>query len=221
MADDDPLQRALRDLERMTAEERRLYEEAHQRNQREPFLMGVADWHPVAGRGTLAQGRIARGVVRPGDRVELVGMTPTIATQVVHVEMARKHMPMAQAGEEVGIIVPGLRVGSEAIVGQVLAAPGSILPFMRFTAELYLLTKDEGGRHTPFFNGYRPQFYFWNADVTGTVTLPDDIQMMMPGETGTIAVELLSPVAIEARTRFAVRERGRTVGAGTVIATSA
>ena len=181
-----------------------------------PFLMPVEDVFSITGRGTVATGRIERGVVNKGEEVELVGMTDeSRKTVVTGVEMFRKLLDQGQAGDNAGLLLRG--VGKEEIQrGQVLAKPGSITPHTKFKAEVYVLTKDEGGRHTPFFNGYRPQFYFRTTDVTGAAELPEGVEMVMPGDNVQMEVELITPIAMDPELRFAIREGGRTVGAGVV-----
>jgi elongation factor Tu len=180
-----------------------------------PFLMPIEDIFSITGRGTVVTGRIERGVVKVGDEVEIVGFRETRRTVVTGVEMFRKILDEGQAGDNVGCLLRGIDK-DEVERGQVLAKPGSIRPYRKFRAEVYVLTKDEGGRHTPFFNGYRPQFYFRTTDVTGVVTLPAGVEMVMPGDNVALAVELITPVALEKELRFAIREGGRTVGAGVV-----
>ena len=181
-----------------------------------PFLMPVEDVFSITGRGTVATGRIERGVVNQGEEVELVGMTDeSRKTVVTGVEMFRKLLDQGQAGDNAGLLLRG--VGKDEIErGQVLAKPGSITPHTKFKAEVYVLTKDEGGRHTPFFNGYRPQFYFRTTDVTGATELPEGVEMVMPGDNVQMEVELITPIAMDPELRFAIREGGRTVGAGVV-----
>ena len=181
-----------------------------------PFLMPVEDVFSITGRGTVATGRIERGVVNQGEEVELVGMTDeSRKTVVTGVEMFRKLLEQGQAGDNAGLLLRG--VGKDEIErGQVLAKPGSITPHTKFKAEVYVLTKDEGGRHTPFFNGYRPQFYFRTTDVTGATELPEGVEMVMPGDNVQMEVELITPIAMDPELRFAIREGGRTVGAGVV-----
>jgi elongation factor Tu len=180
-----------------------------------PFLMPVEDVFSITGRGTVATGRIERGKVKVGEEVELVGLGASKKTVVTGVEMFRKLLDEGFAGDNVGLLLRG--VGKEEIErGMVLAKPGSILPHTKFKAEVYVLTKEEGGRHTPFFNGYRPQFYFRTTDVTGSVQLPSGVEMVMPGDNVQMDIELISPIAMEKELRFAIREGGRTVGAGVV-----
>ena len=180
-----------------------------------PFLMPVEDVFSISGRGTVSTGRIERGVVNVGDKVEIVGLTETKETTATGVEMFRKLLDRGEAGDNVGILLRG--IDKEAIErGQVLAAPGSIKPHTKFKGEVVILTKEEGGRHTPFFKGYRPQFYFRTTDVTGLITLPEGREMVMPGDNVALEIELLTPIAVEKELRFAIREGGRTVGAGVV-----
>ena len=180
-----------------------------------PFLMPIEDVFSISGRGTVVTGRVERGVIKPGDEVEIVGLGPTRRTVATSIEMFRKVLDEARAGDNIGVLLRG--IGKDEVErGMVLAAPGSIKPYKRFRGEVYVLTKEEGGRHTPFFSGYRPQFYFRTTDVTGTVRLPDGVEMVMPGDNVTLEVELLEPVALEPGLRFAIREGGRTVGAGVV-----
>ncbi len=180
-----------------------------------PFLMPVEDVFSIKGRGTVATGRIERGIVKVGEEVEIVGFAETRKTVVTGVEMFRKLLDEGRAGDNVGVLLRG--VGKEEIFrGQVLAAPKSITPHKKFTSEVYVLKKEEGGRHTPFFSNYRPQFYIRTTDVTGTIQLPEDVKMVMPGDRVTMIVELIDPVAMEEGMRFAIREGGRTVGAGVV-----
>ena len=178
-----------------------------------PFLMPVEDVFSISGRGTVATGRIERGVVHVGDEIEIVGIRNTAKTTCTGVEMFRKLLDQGQAGDNVGVLLRGTK-REEVERGQVLAKPGSITPHTKFTAEVYVLSKDEGGRHTPFFQGYRPQFYFRTTDVTGAVELPKDKEMVMPGDNVSITVKLIAPIAMEEGLRFAIREGGRTVGAG-------
>jgi elongation factor Tu len=180
-----------------------------------PFLMPVEDVFSITGRGTVATGRIERGKVKVGEEVELVGLGAAKKTVVTGVEMFRKLLDEGVAGDNVGLLLRG--VGKDEIErGMVLAKPGSIMPHTKFKAEVYVLTKEEGGRHTPFFNGYRPQFYFRTTDVTGSASLPEGVEMVMPGDNVQMVVELISPIAMEKELRFAIREGGRTVGAGVV-----
>lgn len=180
-----------------------------------PFLMPIEDVFSISGRGTVATGRVERGVVKVGDEVEIVGIKPTQKTTCTGVEMFRKLLDEGQAGDNIGALLRGVK-REEVERGQVLAKPGSITPHTQFKAECYILSKDEGGRHTPFFNGYRPQFYFRTTDVTGVVTLPDGVEMVMPGDNVSVSAELITPIAMDAGLRFAIREGGRTVGAGVV-----
>ncbi|MEA3348975.1 MAG: elongation factor Tu [Pseudomonadota bacterium] len=179
------------------------------------FLMPVEDVFSISGRGTVATGRVERGVIKVGEDVEIVGIRDTAKTVCTGVEMFRKLLDQGQAGDNVGILLRGKK-REEIVRGQVLAAPGSITPHTKFKAEVYILTKEEGGRHTPFFKGYRPQFYFRTTDVTGTVELPEGVEMVMPGDNITVVGELITPIAMEKELRFAIREGGRTVGAGVV-----
>ena len=180
-----------------------------------PFLMPVEDVFSISGRGTVATGRIERGIVKVGDEVEIVGLKATTKTVVTGVEMFRKLLDSGEAGDNVGCLLRGTK-REDIERGQVLAAPGSITPHTKFKAEAYILTKEEGGRHTPFFSNYRPQFYFRTTDVTGQVVLPDGTEMVMPGDNVTMQVELIAPIAMDEGLRFAIREGGRTVGAGVV-----
>ena len=180
-----------------------------------PFLMPVEDVFSISGRGTVATGRVEQGVVKVGEEIELVGIKETSKTTVTGVEMFRKLLDEGQAGDNVGILLRGLK-REDVERGQVLSKPGSVTPHKKFKAEVYVLSKEEGGRHTPFFNGYRPQFYFRTTDVTGNVTLPKDVEMVMPGDNVTVDVELITPIAMDKELRFAIREGGRTVGAGVV-----
>ncbi len=180
-----------------------------------PFLMPIEDVFSISGRGTVVTGRIERGVVKVGDEIEIVGLRPTQKTTVTGVEMFRKELEQGEAGDNVGVLLRGTKK-EEVERGQVLAQPGTITPHTKFEAEIYVLTKEEGGRHTPFFSGYRPQFYVRTTDVTGTITLPEGVEMVMPGDNVKINAELIAPIALEEGTRFAIREGGRTVGAGVV-----
>jgi elongation factor Tu len=180
-----------------------------------PFLMPVEDVFSISGRGTVVTGRVERGIVKVGDELEIVGLKPTIKTVCTGIEMFRKLLDQGQAGDNVGVLLRGTK-REEVERGQVLAKPGSINPHTKFTAEVYVLSKEEGGRHTPFFNGYRPQFYFRTTDVTGAVELPAGTEMVMPGDNIAITVQLIQPIAMEEGLRFAIREGGRTVGAGVV-----
>jgi elongation factor Tu len=180
-----------------------------------PFLLPIEDVFSISGRGTVVTGRVDRGVIRVGDDVEIVGIRPTQKTVCTGVEMFRKVLDDGQAGDNIGVLLRGTK-RDEVERGQVVAVPGSITPHTGFKAEVYILTKEEGGRHTPFFNGYRPQFYFRTTDVTGVVTLPGGTEMVMPGDNVTIQAELIAPIAMEQELRFAIREGGRTVGAGVI-----
>jgi elongation factor Tu len=180
-----------------------------------PFLMPVEDVFSISGRGTVVTGRVERGIVKVGDEIEIVGLKPTIKTVCTGVEMFRKLLDQGQAGDNIGVLLRGTK-REEVERGQVLAKPGSITPHTKFAAEVYVLSKEEGGRHTPFFNGYRPQFYFRTTDVTGSVELPQGTEMVMPGDNIAITVTLIVPIAMEEGLRFAIREGGRTVGAGVV-----
>jgi elongation factor Tu len=180
-----------------------------------PFLMPVEDVFSISGRGTVVTGRVERGVIKVGDEVEIVGLRPTMKTTVTGVEMFRKLLDQGQAGDNIGALLRGTK-REEVERGQVLAAPGTTTPHTHFRAEVYVLTKEEGGRHTPFFSNYRPQFYFRTTDVTGVVKLPEGVEMVMPGDNVTMDVELIAPIAMEEGLRFAIREGGRTVGAGVV-----
>ena len=181
----------------------------------QPFLMPIEDVFSISGRGTVVTGRVERGIVKVGETVEIIGIRPTSSTTVTGVEMFRKLLDQGQAGDNIGALLRGIeRDGMER--GQVLAKPGSVTPHTNFMAEAYILTKDEGGRHTPFFTNYRPQFYFRTTDVTGIVKLPAGTEMVMPGDNVSCEVELIVPIAMEEKLRFAIREGGRTVGAGVV-----
>jgi elongation factor Tu len=180
-----------------------------------PYLMPIEDVFSIAGRGTVVTGRIERGIVKVGDEIEIVGIKPTQKTVVTGVEMFRKLLDSGEAGDNVGVLLRGIKK-EEVERGMVLAKPGSITPHTKFKAEAYILSKEEGGRHTPFFNGYRPQFYFRTTDVTGVGTLPEGVEMVMPGDNIQMSIELITPVAMEKELRFAIREGGRTVGAGVV-----
>ena len=186
-----------------------------QRDIDRPFLMPVEDVFSIQGRGTVATGRIERGIVKVGEEVEIVGLRPTTKTTVTGIEMFRKLLDEGRAGDNTGCLLRGLK-REDIERGQVLAKPGSITPHTKFKAEAYILTKEEGGRHTPFFKGYRPQFYFRTTDVTGVVQLPEGQEMVMPGDNVSVTVELISPIAMDKELRFAIREGGRTVGAGVV-----
>jgi elongation factor Tu len=180
-----------------------------------PFLMPVEDVFSISGRGTVVTGRVDRGMVKVGEEVEIVGIRPTTKTVCTGVEMFRKILDQGQAGDNIGVLLRGTK-RDEVERGQVVAKPGSITPHTKFKAESYILTKEEGGRHTPFFNGYRPQFYFRTTDVTGVVKLPAGVEMVMPGDNVSMEVELITPIAMEKELRFAIREGGRTVGAGVI-----
>jgi elongation factor Tu len=180
-----------------------------------PFLMPVEDVFSISGRGTVVTGRIERGQVKVGEEVEIVGIRPTVKTVCTGVEMFRKILDSGQAGDNVGVLLRGTK-RDDVERGQVVAKPGSITPHTKFKSEVYILSKEEGGRHTPFFNGYRPQFYFRTTDVTGVVTLPEGVEMVMPGDNVSMAIELIMPIAMEKELRFAIREGGRTVGAGVI-----
>ncbi len=180
-----------------------------------PFLMPIEDVFSISGRGTVVTGRVERGIIRVGDEVEIVGLGETRKTVATGVEMFRKLLDEGRAGDNIGVLLRG--IGKDEVErGQVLAKPGSITPHTKFKGEVYILTKEEGGRHTPFFNGYRPQFYFRTTDVTGVVKLPEGVEMVMPGDNVNVTVELIAPIAMEKELRFAIREGGRTVGAGVV-----
>jgi elongation factor Tu len=180
-----------------------------------PFLMPIEDVFSISGRGTVVTGRVERGIVKVGEEVEIVGLNPTVKTVVTGVEMFRKLLDQGQAGDNVGCLLRGTK-REDVERGQVLSKPGSITPHTKFTAEAYILTKEEGGRHTPFFTNYRPQFYFRTTDVTGMVELPDGTEMVMPGDNVSITVKLIAPIAMDEGLRFAIREGGRTVGSGVV-----
>ncbi|NVL90978.1 MAG: elongation factor Tu [Desulfobacterales bacterium] len=185
------------------------------RDKDKPFLMPIEDVFSISGRGTVVTGRVDRGIIRVGDEVEIVGIRPTTKTVCTGVEMFRKILDEGQAGDNIGVLLRGTK-RDEVERGQVVAIPGTITPHTKFRAEVYILAKEEGGRHTPFFNGYRPQFYFRTTDVTGVVTLPAGTEMVMPGDNVTIDAELITPIAMEKELRFAIREGGRTVGAGVI-----
>ena len=180
-----------------------------------PFLMPIEDIFSISGRGTVVTGRVERGMVKVGEELEIVGFKPTFKTVITGVEMFKKLLDEGQAGDNVGLLLRGTKK-DEVERGQVVAKKGSITPHTKFTAEVYVLTKEEGGRHTPFFNGYRPQFYFRTTDVTGSSSLPEGVEMVMPGDNVSLEITLITPVALEKGLRFAIREGGRTVGAGTV-----
>ncbi len=181
----------------------------------QPFLMPIEDVFSIEGRGTVVTGRVERGVIKTGQEIEIIGLKPTFKTTVTGVEMFRKILDQGQAGDNIGCLLRGTKK-EEVERGQVVAAPGSITPHTKFKAEIYILTKEEGGRHTPFFDGYRPQFYFRTTDVTGVMSLPEGTEMVMPGDNISVTVELIQPIAMEKTLRFAIREGGRTVGAGRV-----
>ncbi len=180
-----------------------------------PFLMPVEDVFSIEGRGTVVTGKIDRGIIKVNEEVEIIGLKPTVKTVVTGVEMFNKTMDQGEAGDNVGILLRGLKK-EDVERGQVIAKPGSVTPHTDFTAEVYVLTKDEGGRHTPFFKGYKPQFYIRTTDVTGEVILPEGMEMVMPGDTVNLTIQLIAPVALEEKQRFAIREGGKTVGAGVV-----
>ena len=185
------------------------------RDKDKPFLMPIEDVFSISGRGTVVTGRVERGIVKVGEEIEIVGLKATTKTTVTGVEMFRKLLDSGEAGDNIGALLRG--VGREDVErGQVLAKPGSITPHTNFEAEAYILTKEEGGRHTPFFTNYRPQFYFRTTDVTGVVTLPEGTERVMPGDNARLVVELIQPIAMDEGLRFAIREGGRTVGAGVV-----
>jgi elongation factor Tu len=186
-----------------------------QREVDKPFLMPIEDVFSISGRGTVVTGRVERGIIHVGDDVEIVGIRPTLKTVCTGVEMFRKLLDEGQAGDNIGVLLRGTK-RDEVERGQVVAIPGTITPHTKFKAEVYILSKEEGGRHTPFFSGYRPQFYFRTTDVTGILTLPEGVEMVMPGDNVAIEAELITPIAMEKELRFAVREGGRTVGAGVV-----
>jgi elongation factor Tu len=180
-----------------------------------PFLMPIGDVFSISGRGTVVTGRVDRGIIRTGEEVEIVGIRPTFKTVCTGVEMFRKTLDEGRAGDDIGVLLRGTK-REEVERGQVVAKPGSITPHTKFKAQVYVLTKEEGGRHTPFFSGYRPQFYFRTTDVTGVSTLPEGVEMVMPGDNVELDVELITPIAMEEQLRFAIREGGKTVGAGVV-----
>jgi elongation factor Tu len=181
-----------------------------------PFLMPVEDVFSISWRGTVVTGRVERGVVKVGEELEIIGLKPTLKTVCTGVEMFRKLLDQGQAGDNVGLLLRGTE-RKDVERGQVCAKPGSITPHLKFTAQAYILTKEEGGRHTPFFNGYRPQFFFRTTDVTGTAQLPKGVEMVMPGDNVNLEINLITPIAMEKGLRFAIREGGRTVGAGTIV----
>jgi elongation factor Tu len=180
-----------------------------------PFLMPIEDVFSISGRGTVVTGRVDRGIIKVGEEVEIVGIVDTLKTVCTGVEMFRKILDEGQAGDNIGVLLRGTK-RDDVQRGQVVAAPKTITPHTKFKAEAYILTKEEGGRHTPFFNGYRPQFYFRTTDVTGVVTLAEGVEMVMPGDNVAIDVNLITPIAMEKELRFAIREGGRTVGAGVI-----
>ena len=186
-----------------------------ERDNDKPFLMSIEDVFTITGRGTVVTGRVERGQLKLNDEVEIVGLKPTKKTVVTGIEMFRKQLDYAEAGDNAGVLLRGI-AREDVERGQVLAKPGSVHPHKKFKAQVYVLSKEEGGRHTPFFTNYRPQFYFRTTDVTGVITLPDGVEMVMPGDNVTITVELIAPIAVENGTKFSIREGGRTVGAGTV-----
>ncbi len=185
------------------------------RDLEKPFLMPIGDVFSISGRGTVVTGRVERGIIRTGDEVEIVGIRPTFKTVCTGVEMFRKTLDEGRAGDDIGVLLRGTK-REEVERGQVVAKPGSITPHTKFKAQVYVLTKEEGGRHTPFFTGYRPQFYFRTTDVTGVAKLPEGVEMVMPGDNVEMEVELITPIAMEEQLRFAIREGGKTVGAGVV-----
>ena len=186
-----------------------------ERDKDKPFLMPIEDVFSISGRGTVVTGRVERGIIKVGEEIEIVGIKETAKTTCTGVEMFRKLLDSGEAGDNVGVLLRGTK-REEVERGQVLSAPGSIKPYSKFKGEAYILTKDEGGRHTPFFSNYRPQFYFRTTDVTGAVELPSGTEMVMPGDNIAISVELITPIAMDEGLRFAIREGGRTVGAGVV-----
>jgi elongation factor Tu len=181
-----------------------------------PFLMPVEDIFTISGRGTVVTGRVERGIIKVGDEVEIIGIRPTIKTVCTGVEMFRKTLDEGRAGDNVGVLIRGTK-REEVERGQVVAKPGSINPHVHFSSEVYVLKKEEGGRHTPFFTGYRPQFYFRTTDVTGDIKLPEGVEMVMPGDNVTMEVTLIAPIAMEEGLRFAIREGGRTVASGVIV----
>jgi elongation factor Tu len=185
------------------------------RDTEKPFLMPIEDVFSISGRGTVVTGRVDRGIVKVGDEVEIVGIKDTEKTVCTGVEMFRKILDEGRAGDNIGVLLRGIK-REEVERGQVVAKPASITPHTKFKAETYILTKEEGGRHTPFFNNYRPQFYFRTTDVTGVVTLPEGVEMVMPGDNVSLEIHLITPIAMEKELRFAIREGGKTVGAGVI-----
>ena len=186
-----------------------------ERDNDKPFLMSIEDVFTITGRGTVVTGRVERGMLKLNDEVEIVGLKPTKKTVVTGIEMFRKQLDFAEAGDNAGVLLRGIS-REDVERGQVLAKPGSVHPHKKFKAQVYVLSKEEGGRHTPFFTNYRPQFYFRTTDVTGVITLPEGVEMVMPGDNVTMTVELIAPIAVENGTKFSIREGGRTVGAGSV-----
>jgi elongation factor Tu len=211
MEGDEEAQKAI--LELMEAVD--AYVPLPQRDIDKPFLMPIEDIFSISGRGTVVTGRVERGKIKVGEEIEIVGIRPTVKRVVTGVEMFKKMLDEGQAGDNVGLLLRGTDK-DEVERGQVIAKPGSITPHKKFKAEAYILTKEEGGRHTPFFTGYRPQFYFRTTDVTGVTTLPEGVEMVMPGDRVSLTIELITPIAMEAGLRFAIREGGRTVGAGAI-----
>jgi len=210
---DDPAATACIDQLMQAVDE---YVPTPKRDIEKPFLMAVEDVFSITGRGTVATGRVERGVIKTGDEVEIVGFVETRKTVATGVEMFRKILDRGEAGDNIGVLLRGI-AKDEVERGQVLAAPGAITPHTKFSGEVYVLTREEGGRHTPFFSGYRPQFYFRTTDVTGTAVLAEGVEMVMPGDRVTLTIELISPIAMEKGLRFAIREGGNTVGAGTIV----
>ena len=186
-----------------------------ERDNDKPFLMSIEDVFTITGRGTVVTGRVERGTLKLNDEVEIVGIKPTKKTVVTGIEMFRKQLDFAEAGDNAGVLLRGI-AREEVERGQVLAKPGSVTPHHKFKGQVYVLSKEEGGRHTPFFNNYRPQFYFRTTDVTGVITLPEGTEMVMPGDNVDMTVELIHSIALEQGTKFSIREGGRTVGAGSV-----
>jgi elongation factor Tu len=208
---DDPAAKPILDLIKAVDE----YIPTPERALDKPFLMPIEDIFSIEGRGTVVTGRIERGRVKVNDEIELVGLRPTAKTVVTGIEMFQKTLDEGQAGDNVGVLLRGLKK-EDVERGQVLAKPGSVTPHSEFEAQVYVLSKEEGGRHSPFFKGYKPQFYIRTTDVTGEVTLPEGMEMVMPGDTVSLSVKLITPVALEEKQRFAIREGGKTVGAGSV-----
>ena len=208
---DPDAEQSIRDLMKAVDE----YIPDPERDTDKPFLMSIEDVFTISGRGTVVTGRVERGMLKLNDEVEIVGLKPTKKTVVTGIEMFRKSLDFAQAGDNAGVLLRGI-AREEVERGQVLAKPGSVTPHHKFKASVYVLTKEEGGRHTPFFSNYRPQFYFRTTDVTGVIELPDGVEMVMPGDNVDMTVELIAPVALEKGTKFSIREGGRTVGAGVV-----